>query len=1053
MAYELYYYGNGPVMAQVIESVKYVLNSPDYGTIIQVVLVLAGLLMVTAWHGANIKGRNGTHTLGVSMLTLLVLYYGAYAPKVDLLINDPLNSFVTSVQNAPIGLGAVLWASNQINRGLGDLFDASFSSSGFPDEFTYEHMGSVPAGLLTVAALGRITPNDAYLFMTIENYIKNCYMTAVLLGQKNINNIRTSTDLLDEISTNLSDAWTGTYYSSSNPQGVNEKCTQLYSDMKRDLTNAVDTNGSVSKLLLFFLRSLNVYGMATTTDAQNILQTAGSYMLGATVSSQNLLAQAVLINALNPQMLAFAEQNGFNPSAFNMAITQSALNTTTMMATSYALASTFLPMAYLVVSAFVVAILPLSFALMFVPSLTRRYGIMTFNLLTWLAFWGPIASVVNFLVQAFASHSYQTIHLGGNVTYGAFPFIMAHTQTLMSIAGDIMFSVPVIAFALSSGSAYAMTQVAGAVAGISRSFASGASSRMTTATGIRSEENAAEENLAEGQAVKDAGYSNKEIGRGLFDVERAAGMFAASRTDYFKNIFDTYSPSQVARSEAKLKAQSIGRGEGFTSLQQAETIGQLQTSQEIANMLGAWQDYQQARQNGYTGTFVQYLEQSARYRTAANIAEAQQMQKMADRYFGGNLGKEMQFLKHIQAEREIGGAFGFEDAYKQAVKDGFVGTRADFVRFNEAMHLESIYGQNIATRDAANFFGEDVPTFVAGTRRGSYMMSRIDSGVKENYINREGIPETWESIEKRLYYEQGRNLQLAPTPQEAKERGMWESKTGYENYLLNKGLYGTADYQAMVESAKRFSDTIIGRQIPIALTMDSNDIVFKSVAANVAHYLKETKSPGAFNEAMDVTEAEMKYLSGTLSQDIKHGNEQDVMSRVAGDLGVGAPKIVSPIKAGIDTNILSQITDSLSKVTGMNITENALRERLMSINYSIAASNPSNALQQQKEYFDNLRSAIKSGNMQKVADMLGYSYATPKDLNQQHIQDSNPAVHVQEQYDQVSSIVKEEVNLLKDTLASELKVKLTPTKDQMKGTNETFDKFGDLWNDWDVGGD
>ncbi len=505
-------------------------------------------------------------------------------------------------------------------------------------------------------------------------------------------------------------------------------------------------------------------------------------------------------------------------------------------------------------------------------------------------------------------------------------------------------------------------------------------------------------------------------------MERAAGMFAASRTDYFKNIFDTYSPSQVARSEAKLKAQSIGRGEGFTSLQQAETIGQLQTSQEIANMLGAWQDYQQARQNGYTGTFVQYLEQSARYRTAANIAEAQQMQKMADRYFGGNLGKEMQFLKHIQAEREIGGAFGFEDAYKQAVKDGFVGTRADFVRFNEAMHLESIYGQNIATRDAANFFGEDVPTFVAGTRRGSYMMSRIDSGVKESYITHEGIPETRRSIENELYYRQGQNLGLAPTPQQAKTRGEYEAETGYRNYLLNKEFYSTAEYQALTESAKRFSDTIIGRQIPAALTMDTNDVVFKSVAANVAHYLKETKSPGAFNEAMDVTDAEMKYISAITTKGMEHGKEGTMMTRLDGQLqgqleaglelfGNGGKVIVS---GNID--VTDQIADKLSQATGIKISADMLRMQLLKKNMEIALSNPETALEQQKQFFQKLVNTYESGDMQQFANLIGLKQTTPQALTQAHYKGSSPADQVQGVVNQAGGSISAYGEELKNTV-------------------------------------
>jgi len=708
-------------------------------------------------------------------------------------------------------------------------------------------------------------------------------------------------------------------------------------------------------------------------------------------------------------------------------------------------------MSYLVVSAFVIAILPLAFALMFVPSLTRKYGVMVFNLIAWLAFWGPIASVVNYLVQAFASHSYQTINLGGNVTYGAFPFIMAHTQTLMSIAGDIMFSVPVIAFALSSGSAYAMTQVAGAVAGISRSIATRASSRMTTAEGIRGEENTAKENVAEGQAVKDAGYGNREIGRGLFDVERAAGMFAASRTDYYRELMSAYSPKQVAEAGVKTKAQEIGRSENFTSPYQADIMGQRMMGQQIADTLGAWQEYQKAKASGYTGSFVQYLEQSSRYRTASNIAEAQQMQKMADKYFGGSLDKEMQYLSYISAVRRLGDARGFEESYEKAKEYGFTGDRVDYEKFQESIHLQSIYGQNVATVRGAHDTGESIIGYVEKQRRGLGDRAYVDSLAYLNLFDRVPTANLVLAALKKEMYDYGRNISLAPTPERAKERGEWEEWKKYTDYLLTKDFLKNPVVQAQWEGAQKFASTIIGRQIPQALLMKENDVRFRSVEKSVADYLETFKGAGVFNEAAVVTDAEINYLNSSLKQSMEHRNMGQMISKLNADLGLGTPGL-SPIKADISSNISSNITDELSKTTGLNITENALRERLMAVNYSIAAANPDNALEKQKEFFDSLRSAVKSGDIQKVAEMLGYSYATPDDLKKQHAKGSDLADQVQQQYDQVSTAVKEEASLLKGMFVDSVKKKLTPDSKQMQGVNETFKNFGDLWSDWDVGG-
>ena len=58
----------------------------------------------------------------------------------------------------------------------------------------------------------------------------------------------------------------------------------------------------------------------------------------------------------------------------------------------------------------------------------------------------------------------------------------------VAIAGDIMFSVPVLAFALASGSSYAMTAVASSVAGLSKAAAARAASSMADMGGAQREQ-------------------------------------------------------------------------------------------------------------------------------------------------------------------------------------------------------------------------------------------------------------------------------------------------------------------------------------------------------------------------------------------------------------------------------------------------------------------------------------------------------------------------------------------------------------------------------------
>ena len=117
--------------------------------------------------------------------------------------------------------------------------------------------------------------------------------------------------------------------------------------------------------------------------------------------------------------------------------------------------------------------------------------------------------------------------------------------------------------------------------------------------------------------------------------------------------------------------------------------------------------------------------------------------------------------------------------------------------------------------------------------------------------------------------------------------------------------------------------------------MKPDDIRFKSVEKSTADYLKTFREPGAFNEAADVTDAEMRYLSAAVSKDIKHGKEGMMMTQLDGQLkgslmagfkllGSGAQ-----VKVGGGIRAVDQVADELSRATGIEITSDILRTQLM----------------------------------------------------------------------------------------------------------------------------
>jgi|GEM_PF-6119810 len=698
------FYGNGPIMANILTSIVYILNSADYHTLLVLMMVLAGSLMVWQWHMINSNGGSGTHGLLVAIGTVVILYYGGWQPQETLVVYDPLNNFQTAVTNVPEAFAQIVHISNKITNGFADLFDQGFASSNFPDQMSYNN--GMTNGLMAIDSLGQLQPGDQFLTENISNYFKDCVFPAMLMNNgsgPSVNDIAQSTDLLQTIQTNLSNAWTTTYYNSANPGGESVTCTQMYTNVDNDITNAINSpTGSISQAYANQMM-MGMGGSGAYTNPSfdtGLLGTAAGYIINGAVTSQQLVSQAVLINAFDPALQNFAAQNGLNPNALSSSLTQSILQTTTTMNASYALAQEILPMAFLIISALIYAIMPIMFAMMFIPQLTKKFGMMAFDLLMWIAFWAPLASVVNAIVQASAAQTFNVMGVSA-IEPQNWPYLMGHTYTLMAIAGDMMFSVPVLAFALASGSSYAMTSVAGSITGLSRGAAASAASSMSTMGGAEGSQAQANQSGGLGIAAKANNESPQVAAENLMDMQ------GANSAGFLNGFLSTggFEPSMNAA--ANEKAKSISAGDTLENTTTAAAIGSMQTQQSMGKILGDYQSYKQAVADGnFNGTFSQFEQLKEQYGSSSNYEMAQNMQKLADQYFGGNLDGEMNYIQSVSSQKSLGGAMGTNQALQAYEQNGGKGGIVGMTAFNQNISTQSQTAGNQGKVAAAKTAGE-----------------------------------------------------------------------------------------------------------------------------------------------------------------------------------------------------------------------------------------------------------------------------------------------------------------------------------------------------------
>ncbi|WP_022671333.1 conjugal transfer protein TraG N-terminal domain-containing protein [Hippea alviniae] len=970
MAYELIYYGNGPIMNDIIAGVTYVLNSSDYGTLLQLTMTLAGLLLVVGYHRSSAAGSHGGLSLTMGVLLVATLYYGAYSPKVDVVVYDPINHFNSSVRNVPIGAALVIWTSNKLTNGFAKLFDEAFTSSGFPDEFTYEQTGGTPSAILTVTALGNVYPSTAYLLVSVENYLKDCWLVASRLGKVNYQDIFTSSDILStlkEAADALGPAWTTNYYDSTHPTGINVTCSEDYNLISTAVQNDASLTGGAMQAFANMLKQLGIAGISTTAEAGNLLQAAASFEVGAGLSAQSLIAQAMLVNAANPNLLRFADSYGLPAASLNSAITESALQTTSTMATSYALASVFLPMSFLVVQSFIIALLPLIFAMMFIPGLTKRYGTMAFNLLMWIAFWGPVASVINFIVQDYAKYSLQK-GTAGLITFQTMPFIVAHGQTLMAVAGYIMFSVPVIAFALASGSAYALTSMVSGVTGLSAAAARAASQKISTDEGAQAQ-------LQSGVRMREAGTLEKEEGLGgAAETYLAQGDFMSAQSAA-KHMAIMMGWKKMVTGSAANMVESISRGAAM-GIEGAATAGALEGQSALGSIMGTYNAYKQAVANGYHGSFAQWVGEQSKYRGTAAFQEAQAMQEMANKYFGGDLNKEMSFLQEMAAVQRVGGAIGEKEFLRVASRYGLSPVQAEALLHD--FHKQAILGQIFADIEGIAKTGARDGVSYYKTMRYAPNIAAYERGkAGEQLIEEKGVPYIARAVANEYMYDMNRQFNLAPTPAQAGEKGARDAQLEWHKYEETKAI--SPKLQAALETAGNLWGRILAPQVDAALATDSQKIV-DSYGHTFASYLKGAETPDgmrarAMVAAGGVVDSLNKFVSASVKESLKSEQGKQALAQfvVSGGLklGLNLDKLTGGIiklnpEAGFNKQNIEKAMAALNSSRGFEAATNVMREILTRSFTQMNLQDPDQAFAREHE----VAQSLMHGDIQGVAKAL-----------------------------------------------------------------------------------
>ena len=475
MALDIYTFGSGSYVVEALHAVKMFMGSGSYTTLVRIA-GLIGLLWVMLVALRN-KNGGGIQADWSWLLFFAFFYVGLLVPKVDLIVNDPLDPPTTAspvVTDVPLGLGIIAYITSGIGKGLVDKYETFIT---IPGDQKYSTNGML-FGANVMRSFGEMEFPDARFSSDINQFIGHCLFPQITAGNLSIDAFATGSDLWTHLKTY---AQTNRWIEFSD--GVTRTCREAANDldtrtngMTAQVNNAAGQAGQkiwptkgVSDAQAAFLASA---GGTTATD-----------FIGYTQTGADLTRQAMMIKAVSGALegASIDSDNQSMAQAIYQAKAESQQrNTYIMMGNT---ASRTLPVMKAVMEAIAYAIAPLIFLFILMPGGITAFGQYAM-FMVWLQMWPILYAVINSVMYWYGSQSSLNAALLSNGAHGltleSMNSVNAVNADMVALAGYMAISIPMISYMLLKGGMAAGGAVYSSLMQPANSTASAAANEQTS---------------------------------------------------------------------------------------------------------------------------------------------------------------------------------------------------------------------------------------------------------------------------------------------------------------------------------------------------------------------------------------------------------------------------------------------------------------------------------------------------------------------------------------------------------------------------------------------
>lgn len=473
--YTIYAYGSGYIMVGVLQSIASTVASGGFSLILKSVVLIGFLILFIQMLTSGFKVTPHKSTVRY-FAAVVVIYSALLIPKVNVNVYDTVNntgSNAVVVNNVPWGIGYIASMFSQFQYYMTTTFEYNFSTPNSID-LTNAGMGFQ---LTSENLVDGAEVNDPYLFQSFTQYVYNCILPGISTGNLSSQALSqagsaTATgssayaqnSLLGYAAYYTQGAGANmitTEFNSTNPTGFTTTCSQESKDIQTDFDNY--TNNSLGP---------EVAGALGMTDAHFLSQfgLVSSSIYNMSTSATATIEQMAVVNQYDHALIASANLAGVNPTAMAYGSAMAQQNMNSSFAISGQLAGEYMPVVYGIFFALFLAFSLILIILMALP-IGANYLKMYMELGLFLAIWPVLMAVYNYIDDLIVKNKFTYASTMGYSLNSAHSFNMLVSSQL-GWMGYLSWGVPMMAYALVTGSTYAMVGAVGSMDSAGKSAAS-----------------------------------------------------------------------------------------------------------------------------------------------------------------------------------------------------------------------------------------------------------------------------------------------------------------------------------------------------------------------------------------------------------------------------------------------------------------------------------------------------------------------------------------------------------------------------------------------------